>query len=333
MFRKISEIFRRVTALVLLLVLCAGPRVSAGPSGSASADGIPQIVVTTFPLYDWVNQIAAGSVNVTMLLDSGVDLHSFQPTAQDIALIGSCDLMIFVGGESDSWVDDALGAVPKPDRRTLNLMEALGSRALAGETVEGMEPSEENETEEDVPDEHIWLSLRNAKVLVEAITDALSEVNPSYAHTYAFRMADYAARLDELDKAYTDMVEGAKYHTLLFADRFPFRYLVADYGLDYYAAFSGCSAETEASFQTVVFLSGKLQELGLPAVLTIDGNNRAIAETLVQSTAGRQEAILQLNSLQSATLRDAQEGLTYLDAMASNLAVLHVALYGTMMEE
>ena len=320
MIRKSLSVF---LALALLIPVSFGTLLPF-----ASADSLPSVVVTTFPLYDWVRQIAGDTVNLTLLLDSGVDLHSYQPTVEDMMKIASCDLMVYIGGESDDWVDDALSVTGHDGLQTLNLMEALGQQALEEETVEGMEEAEEEEEEEGALDEHIWLSLRNAKVLLPAISDALTSLAPENSAEYAQRLAAYLEDLDALDAEYSAIVADAPFRTLLFGDRFPFRYLTADYSLSYYAAFSGCSAETEASFDTIVFLAQKLEELRLPAVLTLEGTDHRIAETIIQNTSEKNQTILVMNSLQGATLKDADQGLTYLSVMEANGQVLRQALYG-----
>lgn len=290
--------------------------------------GKPSVVVTIFPIYDWVREIAGDAVDMTLLLDSGVDLHSYQPTAQDILKVASCDLFIHVGGESDEWVEGVLQQSVNPDQRVINLMEALGDAVRKEETVEGMEAEEAEKAEKDEVeyDEHVWLSLKNAEKLVEVIGDTLKDVDPGKAETFTVNAADYEAKLFALDARFAAAVEAGTFDTLLFGDRFPFRYLVDDYGLSYYAAFSGCSAESEASFETVAFLAGKVDELGLPAVMTIEGSNNRIAETIVQNTTEKNQRILTLDSLQSTTMKDAEAGKTYLGAMENNLAVLTEAL-------
>ena len=207
------------------------------------------------------------------------------------------------------------------------LLEALGDGAKAEETVEGMEAEDEEEEAGEIEyDEHVWLSLRNAKALTTALAAALGEAAPEKAAAFTANAEAYAAKLDALDAAYAEAVDAAGVRTILFGDRFPFRYLADDYGLDYYAAFSGCSAESEASFETIVFLAGKVDALALPAVLTIEGADHRIAETVVQATQAKDAAILTLDSLQSATAADVEGGATYLDAMADNLEVLKQAL-------
>ena len=175
-------------------------------------------------------------------------------------------------------------------------------------------------------DEHVWLSLKNAKTLVGAIADALQELDPENKDTYAANADAYVKKLSALDADYRAAVAGAAYKTILFGDRFPFRYLVDDYGLSYYAAFAGCSAETEAGFDTITFLAGKVDELGLPCVMTIEGARHKIAETIVQNTAAKNQKVLTMDSMQSTTSKDAANGTTYLSVMEKNLSVLKQAL-------
>ena len=270
----------------------------------------------------------ADHAEVTMLLDNGVDLHSYQPTADDIIKISDCDLFIYVGGESDGWVEDALKEATNKEMQVINLLDVLGEQVKEEEVVEGMEAEEEESEDEDEPeyDEHVWLSLKNAETLCNAITDALEEIDPANKDAYATNAASYLEKLAALDGEYQTVVDNAARKTVLFGDRFPFRYLVDDYGLSYYAAFAGCSAETEASFETISFLAGKVDELRLPCVLTIEGAQHKIAETIVQNTAEKNQSILTLDSMQSTTSTDVANGTTYLSVMESNLDVLKQAL-------
>ena len=322
---------KKFTALLLTFVLF----LSLCPvSGLAEEAGKIRVVTTIFPIYDWVREIAGdtGNTEITLLLDSGVDLHSFQPSAQDILKVATCDLFIYVGGESDEWAEDALAEAVNPDMVVISLVEALGENAKAEEIVEGMqaeeeeEEGEEGEEEEPEIDEHVWLSLRNAQVFTSAIADALAQKDSANADSYRANAEAYGAKLAALDAAYAEAVDSAAHKTLLFGDRFPFRYLTDDYGLAYYAAFAGCSAETEASFETVIFLAKKTDELQLPAVLTIEGKDHRIAETIIGSTADKNRKLLTLNSMQGTTANDIEQGATYLKIMEDNLAVLKEAL-------
>ncbi len=316
-----------LTALLLVLGIFAG---CDNKPNDTAANGKPAVVVTIFPEYDWVREIAGdtlGDIDLTLLLDSGVDLHSYQPTVEDIVKISNCDLFVYVGGESDKWVPDALAQSRNKNQKVLNLMDILGENAKEEEVKEGMEAEEEEEEEEGPAyDEHVWLSLKSTALFVEALRDALCEVNAPDADAYRANADAYLAKLNALDGEYTAAVAAAKHKTLLFADRFPFRYLTDDYGLDYYAAFIGCSAETEASFETIRFLATKVDELGLKSVLTIKGGNAKIAETVVASTADKNQTVLTLDSMQNTTSADVEAGATYLAIMTDNLAVLREAL-------
>ena len=294
-----------------------------------------QIVTTIFPEYDWVMNILGDkkdNAEVTMLLDNGTDLHSFQPTASDIMKISSCDLFIYVGGESDEWVEDVLKEAVNKDMVAINLLEVLGDKVVEEELVEGMQGEEEEEEEgeegeEEIEyDEHVWLSLKNSEILVQSISDAIQKLDPANAEAYKANTASYIEKLDQLDKDYQEVISNASIKTVLFGDRFPFRYLVDDYGLEYYAAFVGCSAESEASFETITFLSKKVDELSLPAVLTIESKDKRIAETIIENTANKDQAVLSMDSMQSTTSQDVANGVTYISVMTSNLEVLKKAL-------
>lgn len=320
---------KKILALLLALWIPAAVLSGCAPQDDSAASNKLNIVTTIFPTYDWVREILGAETDraeITMLLDSGVDLHSYQPTVDDIVKISDCDLFLYVGGESDGWVDDALKNAPNKDRKVIRLLDVLGDSAKAEETVEGMQEEEHDQEEEAEYDEHIWLSLKNAQVLVAAISETLQETDPARKDTYAANAAAYAEKLSALDGEYRAAVDSGKYKTLLFGDRFPFRYLADDYGLDYYAAFPGCSAETEASFETVSFLAGKMDALGLPCVLTIEGTQHKIAETIVQNTAQKNQQVLTMDSMQAVTANDAASGVSYLSIMKKNLSVLKKAL-------
>lgn len=319
------------------LTACSSPDIN-----NTDSDHL-QIIATIFPEYDWVRNILGDNpaeAEVTLLLDNGVDLHSYQPTAADILKISNCDIFIYVGGESDEWVGDALAEAASEDVIVIDLLEVLGDAVKEEEVVEGMQEDEheheheEEEHDEDEDeheegpeyDEHVWLSLRNTEVLVKTISEAIQIADPDNASVYQANTEQYTAQLQALDQEYQAVVEAASLDTLLFGDRFPFRYLVDDYGLSYYAAFVGCSAETEASFETIAFLAQKVEELSLHTVLTIEGTDHRIAETIVSSTVSQNQQILTMDSMQSTTSQDAADGKTYLSIMESNLEILKQAL-------
>lgn len=336
---------RKIISSLLAAVLAAGVITACNTQENNASDpdnNSLSIVTTIFPEYDWVMNVLGDNpagAEVTMLLDNGVDLHSFQPTADDIMKIATCDIFIYVGGESDEWVEDALAEAVNPDMIVIDLLDELGSSVVEEEVVEGMEADEhehdhdedhdhehEHEEGEVEYDEHVWLSLRNAAYLVDSITNALETADPDNTEVYEANSEAYIEALNDLDARYSEVVESATFDTLLFGDRFPFRYLVDDYGLSYYAAFVGCSAETEASFETISFLASKADELGLTAVMTIEGDNHDIAQTIVSNTAAQDQQILTLDSLQSTTSADAANGTTYLSVMENNLTILEDAL-------
>ena len=346
-----KKVFSALLAVLMLAGILAGctnssdvPTVSttAAANTAASQTEVPahtkiSIVTTIFPEYDWVREILGdqtGSAEITMLLDNGVDLHSYQPTADDIVKISDCDLFVYVGGESDGWVEDALKEATNKNMKVINFLDVLGDSVKAEEVVEGMQEEEHGHEDdnadehdhEEEKDEHVWLSLKNAETLVGAISDALQELDPDNKDTYAANEDAYGKKLSALDAEYQKAVSAGTYKTVLFGDRFPFRYLVDDYGLSYYAAFVGCSAETEASFETVSFLARKVDELKLPCVLTIEGAQHKIAETIVQNTAEKNQKILTMDSMQSTTSKDVKNGTTYLSVMEKNLSVLKEAL-------
>ena len=335
--RKKFRILAALMALCLgaaILSGCAGSASSASSAGASGEEKSLRVVATIFPVYDWARQVVGDlpGVELVWLQDTGVDLHSYQPSAADLLNLSSCDLFLYVGGESDSWVAGALEEAVNPDLQALNLLEALGDKARPETLTEGMQAEEDHDghdhdhEEEETADEHIWLSLRNASLLTGALADALGRLDPDNADAYAANAAAYQAQLAGLDAEYQAAVEGASASALLFGDRFPFRYLADDYGLEVYAAFPGCSAETEASFETVAFLAGKVDQLGLPAVLTIEGSDQRVAQTIIQNTAAQNAALLRLDSMQGTTARDAADGASYLSIMESNLAVLKTAL-------
>ena len=340
---------KRIIPLCLALVMTVGLLAGCGKQNeqTASDETRLRVVTTIFPEYDWVREILgdkADNAEVTMLLDNGADLHSYQPTADDIVKISECDLFIYVGGESDDWVDDALKNAANKNMKVINLLEALGERVKTEEVVEGMQEEEhdhdhdhedadehddakEHDHEEEAEyDEHVWLSLKNAQTLCSAISGVLQQIDPDNKDTYAANASAYIKKLSALDADYQAAVNAATRKTVLFGDRFPFRYLAEDYGLRYYAAFAGCSAESEASFETISFLAGKVDELNLPCVLTIEGVQHKIAETIVRNTAAKNQKVLMMDSMQSTTSKDAANGTTYLSVMERNLSVLKEAL-------
>ena len=379
--KKLSASSLLLAGLFLCIVLSVGCSVVKNTSGknttrknAESENTIEQnsiekgnsnkisIVCTTFPQYDWVKNILgeeAERFNVTLLLDNGVDMHSYQPAVKDIATAGSSNLFIYVGGESDTWVEDALKEAKNKDLKAIKLMETLGNSVKEEEVVEGMQEERESlghsheksskekqeqtqkeshensqeingqkEAADEEPeyDEHIWLSIRNAEIMVKNIEKAIEQLDSDNAKVYQTNAENYIKKLDTLDKQYANTIQNAKYKAILFGDRFPFRYMADDYDLKYYAAFAGCSAETMAGFETVTFLAKKADELRLPVILTIENSDGRIAEAVKSNTTKKNQKILAMNSLQSVTKEQIADGITYLQVMQENLSVLSEAL-------
>lgn len=337
---------KKAFSFCLTLVLLAGLLTGCGTAPDTSVQNTQtkplHIVTTIFPTYDWVRTVLgdqADNAEITFLLDNGVDMHSYQPSAEDIMKISSCDVFVYAGGESDAWASDALKNASNKDMQVINLLDVLGEHAKEEEAVEGMQGADDHdhdhdhehgsgESSEEEPeyDEHVWLSLKNAQLFVSAIADSLSQADTAHADAYAANAVAYNKQLAQLDAAYQSAVDAAPIKTVLFADRFPFRYLVDDYGLSYYAAFSGCSADTQASFDTIIFLTDKVNELGLHSILTIENSDDKIANTIIQNTQSRDQQVRTLNSMQTVTSNDLTSGTTYLSIMKENLSVLSAAL-------
>jgi len=321
---------KKIAWIVLIAILSVTLFTCVG-CGVGSNDKT-NIVVTIFPVYDWVMNVLgdkASDYSVTLLLDSGADLHSYNPSVADMVAVAGADLFLYVGGESDEWVEDALKNKTNKDMVAMDLLALLGDKAKAEEIVEGMEHDEEEEEEEEEGveyDEHVWLSLRNAAFYVDLIAKEIAAIDSTNADTYKANAAAYIASLNALDTRYAAAVEAAPRDTILFGDRFPFRYMVEDYDLNYYAAFVGCSAETNASAKTFAFLANKADELALKVILKLESSTDDIAEGIKSQTTAKDQRILVLDSLQSATKKEYAAGRTYLSAMESNLTVLTQAL-------
>lgn len=328
---------KKIIAALCSILMIASVFAGCAATPKTADHGQVKVVSTIFPLYDWVREVAGDDVdvNLDLLLDNGVDLHSYQPTAKDIMDISDCDIFVYVGGESDKWVADTLKQADNKNMIVLDLMDILGDKAKTEELKEGMqedeheheEGEEEHEHEEEPEyDEHVWLSLKNAKLFTEKIADALSKADSQHADVFKANADSYIEKLEALDKQYQETVDNAPTKTLLFGDRFPFRYMTDDYKLDYYAAFVGCSAETEASFETITFLSDKVDELKLKAIMQIESSDGSIAKTIRDNTKTKDQEILTLDSIQNVTAERVKAGETYLSIMESNLEVLKKAL-------
>lgn len=305
-----------------------------------------KVIATIFPAYDWTKNIASNNIDLELLINNGTDFHSFEPTVADIVKISNCDLLIYIGGESDKWINSILQNSTNKNLQTINLIDLLKNhpenKIKYEEHIEGMqeehnhshEHEHEHEHEEDHAhedsdieyDEHVWLSLKNAKFLTTEIASKIIQLDQKNKNLYLTKLESYITQLDNLDNEYSKKIAQAKTKTILVADRFPFRYLVDDYELNYFAAFVGCSAETEASFKTITFLSNKLDELKLNSVLKIENSDDKLAKTIIENSHSKNQKILTLNSMQSITTNDINNGISYQKIMQNNLRNLIEAL-------
>ena len=343
MIGKYRKWFANIALVLCLVVMMAGLTTLTGCSmgGDYAGDGRYKIVCTTFPQYDWVKQIIGDDerFNVKLLLGNGVDMHSYQPTVDDMYQVATADMFVYVGGSSDKWVSDALKNARNKNMKVVNMMEVIGDKAKVEELVEGMQEEkhdshshsddvqEHSEDDEELEyDEHMWLSLGNAMIITQELADNLKQIDSDNADKYEADAKEYISRLKELDNRYREAVSGAADKTIMFGDRFPFRYLADEYGLTYYAAFPGCSAETEASFETVTFLSGKADELGLKTIYVIENSDKRVAQTIVKNTKTKNQEIVTMNSMQSVSNKDIAAGVSYIGIMEDNLLALKKGL-------
>lgn len=292
-------------------------------------DGKINVVATIFPVYDWAKNVAGDSsgVNVELLVKNGVDLHSFQPSAADIIKISTADVLVFVGGESDSWVKDVLKNPANKNISVINLMDLLENSVKQEEFIEGMTAEKaENSLEEKINshnheeveyDEHVWLSVENAKIATAKIAEILCEKDSENAELYTKNKNSYVQQLAQLKNFYNPQVEKNK--TIIVCDRFPFRYMTDELGIKYFAAFVGCSAETEASFETIAFLSKKIQEIGVQKVYVSESSDKKIAETVIRNAGQTGKCEIEvLDSMQSVTFEQSKNGKNYIDVMKEN---------------
>ena len=337
---KRESFVRKLICIIGVLTLCAAVFIGCGakeaPGKQEKVDKY-QIVCTTFPQYDWIMHMlgdAAEQFEVSLLVKNSADIHNYQPSTQDMISMKEADLFVYVGGESDAWAADLMLADATMSDRSVSLVAALGDEVLVEEILEGMEhhhaAGDHNHvagtSEAEALDEHVWLSLENAEILCQHISERLCEIAPDYENVIRDNTKVYVEKLHELDAEYRAVVEAGAHNALIFGDRFPFRYMAEDYELECFAAFEGCNAEVEASFDTIITLADKVNELEVPCILVIDGSDRKLAETILSTAGSEGTEILVLDSMQSVSWEDIKQGANYLDIMKSNLEVLRQAL-------
>lgn len=327
MKRFFTVFFSLMLAVSLFSACSKGETPESGESVRPESKKL-SIVCSIFPQYDFCKEIVGENAELTLLLKSKVDMHNYKPSAEDILKIRNSDIFIDIGGESDEWANEVFETVKSETPLVLsliNVVDAKDEKALEGmETEEHDHDDESHEGEEHAEkDEHVWTSLKNAELIVKAITEKVCALDPENADEYEKNSKTYLSKLSSLEKEYAETVKTAKRKVLLFGDRFPFGYLADDYSLECYAAFSGCSAETRASFETIAFLAGKVKEKELPFVLKIDGSDGSVAKTVASQSNAE---VRTLNSCQSVSEDDIKNGVSYLSIMKDNLSVLKEVL-------
>lgn len=317
-----KKIAAAIVSLVLLLTtLCSCSEKRSENDSSADGSKI-SVVSTIFASYDFTRQIGGDNIELTMLLKPGMESHDYDPTPKDIINIRNADLFIYVGGESDEWVNDILESNEQKPKKVISLMSCVDN--VQEETVEGMETEEENSDGKAEYDEHVWTSPKNAVIITKKISEALKELDKENAPKFEKNTVDYCTRLSSLDNEFKNVVANAKRKTLIFGDRFPFRYFVDEYELKYYAAFPGCASESEPSASTVSFLIEKVREEKIPVVFTIEFSSGKVADVICESTDAKKRMF---HSCHNITQEEFNDGVTYIELMNENLKNLKEALY------
>lgn len=334
---KLKPTLTKVLTLSLIIVLTMSSFAACGSKNKAEKrDGKLKVVATIFPVYDFLRQVGGDKIDLQMLLTPGAESHTFEPTPKDMMSVKDSDLFVYVGGDSDSWVENILDGVDDKKVHTLTLMDCV--KTVPEETVEGMEEEhdhdhdkdkdhdedKDHDHDEDVEmDEHVWTSPANAIEIVKKLTAELSELDPDNKDYYKSNADEYIGKLTTLDKEFKEIVKNGKRKEIIFGDRFPFRYFVDHYGLTYYAAFPGCSTDTEASASTIAFLIDKVKKDNIPVVFHIELSNEKMADSIAEATGAKK---LQLNAVHNVSKEDFENGATYLSLMEENLKSLKEAL-------
>lgn len=319
-------------ALGAVIALSFGALASCSNNGELYKEGEGElnVVCTIFPPFDLARNVGGEKVTLTLLQSNGADLHNFSPTVKTLEALKDADVFVCVGGVSDdAWVDDALSAAGNEDAVIIKLTDLVEpiTAELSSEEHDHEEHEHEGHDHEHEGDEHVWTSLKNAITIVNELSGAFSSKDPENASYYSSKATEYASKLSELDSRYESAVQNASCDTLVFADRFPFVYLTHDYGIGYRAAFSGCSTESNATLEIRKTLTDAVKELSLPAVITIDGSSDSSLADAICADTGCVK--LKMNSMQSVTKKDVEEGETYLKIMEENLTILKTALGST----
>jgi zinc transport system substrate-binding protein len=330
---------KRITVLLFACVLSVLSVVSLFSCGASDSDGEKvKIVCTAFPQYDWLRAIIGDceGFSLSLLVDNGSDLHSYQPTVADRVEIAESDILVTVGGESDAWAEEMADGktriIPLFEVPNITLCEVseegIVSEHIHTESHGDHENEHDHEHDHDhgAYDEHIWLSLSNARVCVEYFKAVLAEASPNEAQTLEKRADEYITGINALEKEYMDLSDGAEQKRLIFADRFPFAYLTADFGIEYCAAFSGCSTENNADLSTVTRLSERVREWNARYILVTETSDGRLANGVIAAARAEGIEVLTMDSMQALTRARMNAGDDYLSIMRANLGVLRKAL-------
>lgn len=316
---KVKNVIKSVSLLLALLMLIS-PLVSC--TGIEGQGDELKILCTVAPIYDFAKNLTKDvkGVSVSLLCENGTDMHSYQPTVKDCADIASCDICFYIGGESDLWINELITGSGRNDGAYIDLSSAISERLV---DVPHNESGEEMHDHADkcIKDEHIWLSLKNALALLPYMKDRIAEKDPENTEKYSRNCSLYCQEIEKLDSEFETFVSEAVNDTVIFADRFPFIYLTSDYEIKHIAAFAGCSAESEASFETIARLSGALENSRLTAVAVTESSDKRLAKTVIENS-GKKAEIVTLDSMQSTTLEEFENGKDYLNIMRNNLEAL-----------
>lgn len=325
MKKKIVTIFAEALAMAVVFSGCALP---GGDADKKATNEKLSIVCTNFPSYDFARQIAGDKANVTMLLKPGAESHTYEPSPEDIKKIQDCDMFVYVGGDSDEWVEDVLDSVDKSKVTVFRLMDQV--KTVEEVTVEGMEPEDEEEPaesgeDEDEPemDEHVWTSPKNAATIVKNMAKTMEKLDGKNKQTYEKNADAYVEKINKLDGEFREVVKNGKRKEIIVADRFPFRYFCEEYGLKYYAAFPGCSTDTQPSAKTVAFLTDKVKEDKIPVVFHIELSNEEMSKSIAEATGAKSRL---LNAVHNVSDEDFRNGATYVSLMEHNVEALKEAL-------
>lgn len=319
--KKISAVI--FAALILLTSLCSC-------QNRIITEEKLKIVCTTFPQYDFVRNILGNDENVSLLINNGSDLHGFEPTAKDIVEIRTASMFVYIGGASDAWVERAVNATENPELKTVAIMDYIETLSL--EDIESLEhgsdhihdhSQHDHDHSPEEADEHVWLSLRNSIKIVKGLCGEICKLDPENAEKYSSNAAQYINKLESLEKEYQQVFSESERNILLFADRFPFGYLTHDYGISHIAAFTGCSSESEVTAETFTRLIEETKDHNLKYILILEGSDGKTARTVCEATGA---AALTVDSCQTVSSADIENGANYLGIMTNNLKIFKEAL-------